>query len=42
LIDFIIRDGLWDAGICEQFAKNLFVRHNDGIIRKINNNNFFI
>ena len=37
-----ILSGLWDAGNHQRIAKNLFIRHNDGIIYKNNHNCFFI
>ncbi len=37
-----ILDGLWDAGNHKTIAKSIFIRHEDGIIQKINTNCFFI
>ena len=37
-----IISGLWDAGNRKRIAKNLFIRHKNGMIYKNNNNSFFI
>ncbi len=37
-----IISGLWDAGNREPIAKNLFIRHKNGMIYKNNNNSFFV
>ncbi len=37
-----ILSGLWDAGNRIQIAKSLFIRHNNGVIYKTNNNRFFV
>ncbi len=37
-----ILSGLWDAGNRKRIAKNLFIRHNNGVIYKNNHNSFFI
>ena len=37
-----ILSGLWDAGNHQRIAKNLFIRHNGGMIYKNNHNRFFV
>ena len=37
-----ILSGLWDAGNHQRIAKNLFIRHKNGMIYKNNHNRFFV
>ncbi len=37
-----ILSGLWDAGNRIRIAKNLFIRHNGGMIYKNNHNSFYV
>lgn len=37
-----ILSGLWDAGNHEPIAKNLFIRHENGMVYKNNNDRFFV